>query len=1190
MKCLYAVRSVFVMVLLSVVLPLQIHAQSASISGTVTDSTGAVVANAQVMARNLATNLSRITNSSSTGAYSITNLEVGAYEISAKKEGFKTFRLPSVTLTVAQVATIDATLEPGATSEEVTVRADTAAPIDLETSQVSNLVDQEQMKDLPLITRDPYSLVLLSPGTSQTNTGLGGFSVNGSRERNNNFLLDGVDNNDTSVPGIPDGALNANPDSTQEFRIITNSFNAEYGRNTGAIIDVVTKSGTNQFHGNAYEFGRWNGFGGARDWFNPAIDANANHTTMNPYVRNQFGYSIGGPIIKNKTFFFFNEEFDRFRTTLTNQSIVPTAAFKTGKFNLNNDPGTPVDLTQTGVNNGTPTILQQFGVPVALAPAPADPTMQKVFALFPNPTFNNPDGYTGTLLFPSSSQQNSYNTVAKIDHHFTEREVLSLRYGYDHFFDPNPTHNDILPGNVGGVSEKAISQGLAANLVSTLTNNLVNSLTFGWNHLYSTFGCTGISTVDSPVPALDQFGNGWDFNMDPFTSIGCTALVSDGQYRKTGTTSYTDTISWVHGNHSFKFGGDFRNVGEQGQNSFFSRRQVGLATSLNFGLQLVQGVPGATTELNDAAAAYYGLVWQDMNAEFFNKAATRQGTDLKHFRQHEYDWFGQDAWKVRRNLTLNLGLRYQLDGVPYEEGANMSNLLTSPTSFPVVMSIVGPGTGHQLYNSDYSNIEPRVGFSWDPWSNGKTAIRGAFGIFHDRVFGNLFGNARGNPPFEQDYSTNPLDTINGFYGGSINGPFPLPVVPQTTPSASIPLYDPNTGVGGLAPVLFDTHFRNTASNSWNFGIQRELPGNNVIDLAYVGSEGHHIYRQVDGNPPNPALVQQLLAFCVPSNPQNTMGCTADTVVKTNLYKGAEFGVLPFDAVQYNALVQPFYQRSVGNSIFNSLQAKFTHRMNHGLQVQGSYTWAHSIDDSNDPLVPAAGNRGFPRNSLALSEERGNSDNDIRHVAVINYIWDVPLGRGKGHLSNGTIGKILEGMQFSGITTAETGHPFDVFSSTDMERTGLSGRADLVGNPFGTPGGNQTPGLKTWFNNTTESLSNVGTFGAFSLRCSSPTFCDGAPAFDGPGNIGRNHFYGPGFVDFDLSFAKTMRFTERVNAQLRVEGYNIFNHPHFNNPGADVNADGNLVGSPIFGQITSTATRPDATTSARQMQVALRVNF
>jgi hypothetical protein len=1182
MQSLSAVRTVIFVLLFGVVLPLKMQGQNAAVSGTVTDSTGAVVSGVQVTVRNLATNLSRTTTSGGTGAYSITNLEVGAYEITAKKEGFRTFHLPSVDLTVAHVSTIDAELLPGAASEEVTVRADSVAAIDFETSQVSNLVDQEQMKDLPLITRDPYSLVLLSPGTSQTNTGLGGFTINGSRERNNNFLLDGVDNNDTSVPGIPDGVLSANPDSTQEFRVITNNFNAEYGRNTGAIIEVVTKSGTNQFHGGAYEFGRWNSFGGARDWFNPAIDSTGASTRMNPYVRNQFGYTIGGPIIKDKTFFFFNQEFDRFRTTLTNTATVPTQGFKNGVFNYtttDQNPDSPyfgqtitvpVDLTATGANNG------------ALG-APLDPTMQKVFGLFPNPTVDNGDGYTGTLFFPSASQQNSYSTVAKIDHHFTDRESFSIRYGYDDFVDPNPTHNDILPGNVGGVSEKAINQGLAANLVSTLTNNVVNNFNFGWNKIYSNFGCTGISTLDSVIPSTDQFGNGWDFNMDPFTSVGCTALVSNGQWRKTGTTSFGDNLTWVHGSHTFKFGADFRNISEHGPNSFFSRRQVALQSFLNAGVALAgnvndpAGFDVSTVQLQDAAAAYYGFAWEDVNAEFFNKAGQRTATDQKHFRQHEYDWFGQDTWKVRRNLTLTLGLRYQLDGVPYEENANFSNLLVSPTSAPpLTMSVVGPGTGKQLYNDDYSNIEPRVGFSWDPFGTGKTAVRGAFGIFHDRVFGNLFGNARGNPPFEQDYVSFPFETLNNFFG---SGAFPLPSVPQTVPSPVIP------DGSALAPVLFDTHFRNTGTNNWSFGIQRELGGNNVIDLSYVGAEGHHIYREVDGNPPDPALVQQLVNICSsPTNPQNTTGCTSDDVIKTNLYLGSEFGVLPFDAVAHNALVQPFYQVSVGNSIYNSLQAKLTHRMSHGLQVQAAYTWAHSIDDSNDPLVPAAGNRGFPRNSLDLSEERGNSDNDVRHVAVINYIWDAPFGRGKTYLRDGVVGKIFEGIQFAGVTTVQTGHPFDVFSTTDMERTGLSGRGDLVPgqNPFATSGGSgfNTPensaGTKIWFSNTN----------AFSGRSDG----SGAPLFTGPGNIGRNHFYGPGFVDFDLAFSKTMKFTERINAQLRVEAYNIFNHPHFTNPGADINAFGNQIGSPIFGLITSTAQRPDGTTSARQMQVALKVNF
>jgi hypothetical protein len=1140
-------------------------AQTGSIQGTVVDKAGAVVAGAEITVTNVATGQTRTTQSSGSGFYSITTLPVGSYQIEIKKQTFKAFKVQSAKLTVDQILTVNAQLDPGQVTEEVQVRADQLPPVDLETAQVSNLVDARQIKDLPLITRDPYSLVLLSPGTSQTNTRLGGFTVNGSRERNNNFLLDGVDNNDTSVPGIAGGVLSANPDSTEEFRVITNNFNAEFGRNTGAIVDVVTKSGTNSFHGGVYEFGRWNAFGGARDWFNPATDASGSHQKQNPYVRNQFGYSLGGPIIKNRTFFFFNNEFQRFRTTLTNFATVPTAAFKTGVFTYN---GAPVDLN--GANNGTPTILEQFGVPFALPAAPADPTMQRVFALYPNPTFDNGDGLTGTLLFPSSSKQNSYQTVAKIDHRFTDHHAISLRYGYNHFFDPNSGHSDILPGNVGGVGQKGISQGVSANFTSSITNNLINSFMFGWNKAYSNFTCAGLGVVDSPVQ-VDQFGNGWDFNLDPFTSFGCTALVADSQWRKTGTTSYSDNLSWVKGNHTFKFGGAFRNIGEQGPSNFFSRRNVSLDTALNFGINLVQGVPTADLQLNDAAAAYYGMVWQDFNAEFFNKSGTRVATDNKRFRQHEYDWFGQDSWKVLPNLTVTLGLRYQLDGVPFEEDANFSNLLVSPTSAPpLTMAIVGPGTGNQLYNTDYSNIEPRIGFSWDPWSNGKTAIRGAFGIYHDRVFGNLFGNARGNPPFEQDYLHFPLDTIGGFYGGGLNDVFASPNVPETTPDPVIP------DGAGLGPILFDTHFRNSSSNNWNLGIQRELDGNNTLDLSYIGSKGTHIYRSLDGNPPDPALVDALVTYC--SDPTNAFGCTPATVTKSNLYVGADNSRLPFNAVAHNALFQPIYNQSVGNSIYNALQAKVTHRLSHGLQAQVSYTWAHSIDDSGDPIDPASGNRSFPRNSRNLAEERANSDNDIRHVAVISYLWELPFGRGKAYLSNGVLGKVFEGMQFSGITSIQSGHPFDVFSTTDMERTGLSGRADLVGNPFAAGANTQATagGNKVWFTNPD----------AFSLRQDA----DGGPLFVGPGSVGRNRFYGPGFVNFDLVFGKQIRITERFNAELRIEGYNIFNHPQFTNPGSDPDANGNLVGSPIFGLITSTASRPDATTSARQMQVALKLNF
>ena len=662
---------------------------------------------------------------------------------------------------------------------------------------------------------------------------------------------------------------------------------------------------------------------------------------------------------------------------------------------------------------------------------------------------------------------------------------------------------------------------------------------------------------------LDRFGNGRDYNMFPFSSFGCAGGY-DNQFRKTGTASYGDGISWVHGNHTFRFGFDFRNVGESGPNNVASRRQLYLDPSFRFFTTFYSPVTisGDTTALDDAAAAYYGLVVEDLNSEYFNKAGMRQPTDNKFFRAHEYDGYAQDTWRVLTNLTLTFGLRYQYDGVPYEQNGNFSNLLTDPASFPVVFSLVGPGTGNQIYHSDPTEFEPRFGFAFDPWKNGKTAIRGGIGMFHDRVFGNLVENARGSPPFEEDYHQFPFDTLNNALSANDNTTYNgmpqfvdvFPAVPgDTTPSANVP--DGSL----LAPTIIDPHLKPTASINWNFGIQHELPGNVIIDLNYVGSHGTQIYRDVDGNPPDPSLVAQLVTYC--SDPNNAFVCTPDQVSGGNLYDGADFGVLPFNAVAHNALTQLDYFRSVGRSSYNGLQFSLTHAFRHGLQFHGSYTWSHALDDSSDPLVPGMGNHTYPRNSRNLRQDWGNSDNDIRQIAAISYLWHLPIGRNQNYLNHGLIGRVFEAFQLSGITTVETGHPFEVVSNTDSQRTGIAAWAELLGDPYAPSG--FSPGFgKAYFTSP----------GAF-----------GEPPFGGPSNIRRNQFYGPGYVNFDLALAKTVKFTERVQLEARFESYNLFNHPHFNTPG-------NQLGAPDFGVITSTATQPDGTTSARQIQVAMKLSF
>ncbi len=1108
---------------------LAVAQDTASVTGTITDSSGAVVEGATVTVRDLGSNAARTVTSTAAGSYTVPDLPAGNYEVTVEKQNFKQFRVPHLQVTVAQVLTVNAKLEPGAASEEIEVRGDEVAPIDLQTAQVSNVVEQQQIQALPLITRDPYSLVLLSPGAIQTNSSLGGFSVNGARERDNNFLLDGVDNNDTSVPGIPDGLIAANPEATEEFRVITNNFLPEYGRDNGAIIDVVTKSGTNSFHGNAYWYGRYNGFGGARDYFNPAPDP------MNPYVRNQFGFSVGGPIVKDKTFFFINNEFDRFRTTLTNSAIVPTAAFKSGVFTFQ---GSPIDLTSPSSPNN----------PEGLT---LDPLVASILSKYPNPNGPAVDDIRGLYFYPSSSKENVWNLTSKIDEHLTDRNTLSFTYDWNQFNDPNPFHDDFLP-SLGAVSSAAHVRNISATLSSTLRPTLLNQARFGFNRLDDSFGCGGLSTFDS-IGATDAFGRARDFTMPNIAGFGCQVLGdSNGQFRRTGTWSWGDNLTWIKGEHTFKFGAEFRRVYENGFDAFSSRDTATFSGFLNFGVPFVNVDPNnpcdpttgnfcGSTALQDMADMLFGVMDTESQAQFFNHAGAQTATDIRNFRYHEYGFFAQDSWKFRPNLTLDFGARYEFNGVPFETTNTLASIFTDPSgTAPFTFQPVGPGTGHLLYNNDFSGIEPRLGFAWDPFKTGKTSVRGGFGLFRDRIFGNLVSNTVGNPPYQQTFQGFPII-------GNNFTPETVPLPSALTPS---PVVDNGAGI---FPVLIDRNLSMPYSENWNFGFQRELPHQVTLEMNYVGVHSLHEFRVVDGNPPQPALVQQLLG----------QGVSPATLQFTTLWFGQEFGILPFDAVNNNAFFQASVTKSIGSSIYHGLQVNLTKRMSDGFQIQGAYTYSHSIDDASDPLVPGENNRSFPRNSFALQNERGNSDFDIRHHLVINYIWALPVGKGTAHLNSGVVGKALQGWQWSGITTFQSGHPYDIFYNVDTEHTGLSSRATLIGSTALTAGHPKTE--------TGPPLS---------------AFCSGScqPPFGVPGNIGRNHFYGPGMNEFDMVMAKNTVITERLSLEFRCEAYNVFNHTLFDQP------DNLLQDGSAFGFSTATLSRPDATTSARQLQFAMKLLF
>jgi hypothetical protein len=1157
---------------LTLVLVSTAGAQTGSINGTVTDVSGAFVQHAKVTANNTATNTARSTETGTSGVYSITDLVAGPYDLTIEKTGFRPVRFAAVTLTVDQALTLNAHLEVGSNQEQVTVES-TTVPVDTTDAKLSNVVEHQQMTELPLILRDPYQLVLLGPGVTQSD-GFGGVSANGGRERNNNFMLDGADNNDTEVPGGLGGLSSQNPDSTEEFRVITNNFAPEFGRNNGAVIDVITRSGSNDLHGDAFYFGRWNALG-ARGFFNHQIDPNTGLVAkQDPYIRNLYGASLGGPIIKDKTFFFLNYQADRFITNLTNTSTVPTAAFKTGVFTYTNPRSgvtQTLDLTNPSNSAGNNGTANYDGVGVGL-----DPVIQNILSRYPTPNSVNPDGITGQLFFPSESRQKDEDAVLKIDQKIGKNNNLSARYIYSWFHDPNSGHNDFLPGGLGAVYVFARTQGLALSLTSNPSPTLVNELRASTNRTNLFFGCTGVGTFDS-FGYTDQVGRGADFNLPTFSGFGCLALGdANGQGRKTGTYQYADTLTKVMGRHTMKFGAEFRNVYSNNFTDFFSRGTFSFDTfgsGSTFGNSLLQNLnPGVDSfAIEGLTSELLGLVDAQSQTQFFNKSGSRMANDELDFRQRELGIFAQDEWKVRSNLTLTYGLRWEYYGVPFEAHGNLSNLFQDPSGpapalagggFGFTFTPVGPGTGHQLYQSYYRNFEPRVGFAWDPFKKGKLSIRGGIGAFSDRVYGNLVSDARGNPPFQPSLFNQTF--FDAFASGNFLSTAQLQtqVAPQQlTASPVVTNLDPNTFLGGLTfPDLFATNMKPPSSVAWNFGIQQQVTSRLTLEINYVGNHGTRILRVLDGNPPQPSLVSALLAD----------GVAPQTLTRNILYYGAEIGALPFDAVNNNAFLHTFTDQTSGHSWYDGLQSQLTLRDFHGLQAGVSYTWSHALDDSSDPLVQTTNNGNYPVDSFALNREFGNSGFDTRQRAVVNFVYQPSIGRGKNFLSAGAVGRVFEGWEISGIASFQTGLPYDIFGPDDTLHTGIGDRATVINPAL----------LKTL--PATGKFSGGGIFKGFNAAAfynETPTVAPwGIPA-----NVVRNNWYGPGANNWDVSLSKTTELTERVKLQLRLETYNLFNRTQFLKPS-------NNTASPTFGYSLGQVVQNDLTTGARQIQLGAKFTF
>jgi len=1173
------------------------QAQKGTISGVVKDQSGAVVAGATVDATNVATGEKSTATTSDSGTYTIPNLTVGEYTVTVNAAGFAPTTIKSLRVSVSFNTNADATLNPqGATATVVVTSGDAQTQVNTTDQQLSTLLDNKKIIDLPLLNRDPNSLILLAPGTIQSQSALGGFAVNGSRERNNNFMVDGVDNNDTEVPGIPGGLSTPNIDATQEFRVITSNFNAEFGRNTGAVINVATKNGTNDFHGNAYIYYRSSRFS-SRDFFDKTGKAD-------PLQRKQFGASIGGPIKREKAFFFFNYEGDRFTIGTQQIRTVPAALARTGIFvtpagtctgaDLQAGHCGTLDIRPSSANNATG--INLFGS--RAFNYPLDPTIQRVLSLYPVGNSHSEDPLPGVLeafRFSTTSVSKINSTAARVDYKINEKNSLTV----SHQFNTGFFTGDFLglPETFPGTGDAGYSpqrgQLLSINLVSNLNPNLVNSFTFGGNRSYSAFngeGSQGVgSTISSTInqaftanrlPLAQAFGgaNGEAINL---TGGSVTGLgVFDTQFRYTGTTFLNDSITWVYGTHTFKGGYEQRWVYSNSETNFGRSESLNFSFPTSFNFPILRNNAGANISrvglggtLQNFASLLYGLAAIQSQSEFYDKNGARVNSNYRGFRVREADFFFQDTWRVRSNFTLNYGLRYEYKGVPYEVNGELSTLVNQDPSQVepnggFVFQLVGKNSGNnsQLYKDDFNNWAPRFGFNWSPAAEhgfiskltggpGRMSIRGGYGVFYDRVFGNLFTNARGNPPFEQDFFDLPINSTNTGTLPDILRPPTLTSSPRVPSDAEIfpdIFVLPNNN-------SFQAKLATPYEQKWNFGFQRELGNQFLLEADYVGSKGTDLLRVIDGQLTSVPRCNAVFHGAAGA----PCGGSISTSGTTNIING-----------RFNdAFFQVGLNTSLGFSTYHSLQTRITKTLTnsrYGLgQVQLAYTWSHAIDNANDPLVGSAGEstRTFPRDSSGFAggfsrPERGDAGFDVRHVLALNFTYDIPL-----KFSSKALDRVLGNWTMSGIYRYQSGLPYSVFGAVDSAGTGFSQRADFAstGNPNDigptslTPDPRtQTGPARTLFANTTPPAGALPTFGV-------------------QGNTGRNTFRGPNFSKTDFSLIKHIPITERYKFTIRADFFNIFNRVNFGIPVATIN-------SLNFGRSTFTVGTP------RVIQFAGRFEF
>ncbi|HLM79845.1 MAG TPA: TonB-dependent receptor [Terriglobales bacterium] len=1215
---LRTLSAMFFSIFLPLATPLWAQKDAGAIVGLVRDPSGAVVTGAKVTVTDVDRGIHSILSTNDEGQYVASPLRIGRYSVTVEKQGFRKAVAGPVQVNIQDRVSVDLKLQPGMATEVVTVTGQ-RPQLETGTSELGQVVDSRTINALPLNGRNYAQLALLGVGVAAAEPGSRvettyGFSANGARSLQNNFLLDGIDNNANLGDVLNGAAYVVQPavDAIAEFKVETNSYSAEFGRGNGAIMNAVIKSGTNQIHGDVWEFLR-----------NEKVDA-SNYFDIfgkQPYKQNQFGFTLGGPIIKNKLFFFGDYEGLRIRQALPQLSTVPTPAEVGGDFSAflpavldsttatgfldcrgnRTYPGEIFDPTQaetsspynggacslpigtTGPNyTGTPT--NKFTNPGGTSTA-IDPLGQELANLFPAPnaTINTLQAAGNFLSDPKRSEtENKFDIRG--DYTISEKDNFFARYSYgnDSNFLPSPFNNVLDGGSFQDGYSQNVAQGLAASEIHSFRNNLINEFRFGFNHLNS-----HRYNLYSNVNVSQQIPGGIPFPGVPFEAgqnIGGLPSISFGD----GTTNigasqflpavedqnsyvFTDNLSWTHGHHAAKFGAELR------FEQFTILEPADPRGYMDFGQNfLINDNPAAPGTGGEAFASFMQGI--------SDGGSITSVTPNVDYRRQIYAVYALDDFKVTPRLTLNLGLRYELFTTIKEANDHQGNF-----DFTSLSLIVPKGQNAQLtptlgtelaiqnngsrglIRPDRNNFAPRIGLAYQ--LSDRLVLRSGYGIFYGGQENGPFSNPSPgfNPPFlsseaynapcqapsassAQDCSISAANN-NGLALNQLQAGFS-----NNTLTGKSPLSDPN------APELYslDPHLVTPYTQQWHLGIEYQLPADTVLAVSYAGSRGLKLFAFYNGNQPVPVLGTDSLPTA-PRRPANDQAPGASGPCTL-----ADGGINCNSAL--DVAIPTF--RSNAQSNYNSLQVRLEKRYSHGLQYEAAYTWAHALDNASSADLGSVSNGDF-RDQRYPNAEYGNADFDVRHRFVFSYVYDLPFGRGRLFAKNvsGFVNQILGNWQMAGVFSAATGNYYTATDITNVSGSDSGGNVGVyssrparVGNPNAKP---CIPG--TLFN--TCAFADDGTIpGIIPLG----TF----------GNAGRNIIEGPGYKTWDTSLVKQFPIREQKHLEFRAEFFNILNHVNY-----------------LFGQFGAISAEPTplelgqsgfgyplAARAPRQIQFALKFYF